>query len=143
MASSAPGRLEALGDERTVVEQAGGLAERREIELDALAAQRLQMGERPVEHIGGVDVAEEFQRGARGHAEAKARRARPRLEADGVRLGTRRRIVRVVPAGDVRDGGASSTVSAKTDTQSSERQAGTTPRRAEQAPARLQARRCC
>ena len=68
------GRLQALGDERIVVDQAGGLAERREIQLDALAAQRLQIGDAEFEVSMVCDpceLMEEIRPGLQAELEGK------------------------------------------------------------------------
>ena len=131
---------EALGDPRSGVEQFGGGAEDGEVDLDLASAQRFQCVRRP------------WRRARRRHRRRRIRvgpRAAHRSEI--ARQPTARRLRRGAAIAGVGVLGveaawrrvqtvcASSQLSAKIETQSSERHAGTTPARAEQAARRLQA----
>ena len=129
----------ALGDPGAGVEQFGGGAEEGEIDLDFASADGFQARDGfGVERGGGV-VAEEFELVGGRNAEAeRARRATARHPRRGAARARRDRRGRS-RARRVQTVCASSQLSAKMETQSSVRQAGTTPRVLSDAARGLQA----
>ncbi len=117
----------ALGHPGAFVEQARGFEEGREIDLHRCAAQRLHASHRCAEQPFRLGVAEELEILRPRHAEAETGRA---AEVETMRRQRTRILIGGIEAGGDAPAraAASSAVSAKIDTASSERQAGTTPR---------------
>ena len=113
-----------LGHVRALVEHRRDGAPRREVDLAGHAAQRGEARRRRVERLRRARVAEELELVAARDREGE-RAAAGAARSSSARAGASGDS-RLAAAANTR--AASATVSAKIDTQSSERQAGTTPR---------------
>ena len=127
-ARAAIGRDVALGHPGPFVEQARGLENGAKSTSRALAAERLESLHRVVEQTRVLRVAEELELRRARHAEAEAGAAPQPRAPRAARRATRDRAASKPRGYACSTRAASSAVSAKIDTQSSERQAGTTPR---------------